>query len=224
MTVVDEEFRWSRDREGYEIKRGRPLSTDPDASLLAQIVGEDTVEPMSTPEPYRVSDQLLPDERLYENFANIKPPDEESKLVGFCNKYGVPTDPTRPVYVRDVVEKARLFRLLMDAKSQRPKTLPSRIDVIRARFNVALLLDHSGKLTTRANSKDLFNFMVYEAIQDFDRQIVGLICECCKKYFLAGPGTARRADSLYCTEGCREKKKEEKKERKRAQQSPNVRA
>jgi hypothetical protein len=67
----------------------------------------------------------------------------------------------------------------------------------------------------RAESASLLDFMVYQAIRDFKRGMVGLICQRCAGYFVAGPGK-RRADSEYCTDVCQKRANDERKAQKKA--------
>jgi hypothetical protein len=224
MTQVDKEFCWWRDPEGYKILKGRPdlpmpalndEVTSDTPSLLSCIGTPDTVLLKSTPEPFLVSG-IVSSEPLYMKFANIKTEDD---VLTFCNLYGVPTDPKRPAIVCDdvlndgIINKAQLFRQLIDAKRQ--KTLPSGIDQISALIAVGLFVDASGKVRRRSYSANLLNFMMYQVIQAFDRGIVGLVCPHCGRYFEKGPGSGRRRDSKYCTEKCRLSSKDERTAQKR---------
>jgi hypothetical protein len=212
MTLVDEEFWWWRDPLGYEIKKGRPGSTDPDASLLSRIDGEDTIVPLGTLERYLVSA-----EGLYAEFANIERPDELAselpKLLDFCKKHGVPTDPARPAFVSDVIKRARLFRQLKDTMHR--NTLPIDLDQIFTRFRRTLFVDDLGNLRLRAAPDSLLDFMLDQAIKDSKRGLVFLICARCETYFIGGSGAERRADSIYCTDKCRESAKGKRKKKPR---------
>jgi hypothetical protein len=123
MTVVDEDFCWWRDPQGYEILKGRPGDTSPDADLLSRIDGGDTVVSKSTPLRYQVCA-----ERQYVDFANIK---SEADVLDFCKQHGIPTHPARPAFVYDILKNAQLFRHLKD--TMRRDTLPIRINEIFAR-------------------------------------------------------------------------------------------
>jgi|ERR1700722_2429118 hypothetical protein len=192
MTLIDEEFRWWVDPEGYEIRKGRPASTDPDASLLAQIAGEDTVEPRSTPGPYSVTTR-----GFYAKFANIERPEEWAgelpKLRSFCNEHGVPTDRARPAFVKDILKKAQLFRQLRDTLPK--NTLPIGMSQIDARFAITLFKDTKNlnfndkkNLKPRIDSASLADFMIYQAIRNYKKGVAFLICDRCGGYFLGGPG------------------------------------
>jgi hypothetical protein len=226
MMRVDEEFRWWRDPEGYTILKGRPdlpmpaldaAVTSDTPSLLSCIGSPDTIVPKSTPQR-----DMVPGEGLYIKFANVKAEDD---VLAFCNQYGVPTDPNRLAIVRDdvlndgILNKAQLFRQLIDAK--RLKTLPTGINSISARIRVMLFVDDSGITKFRADSATLFDFMLYQAIQDFDREIVGKICDLCKRYYRAGPGADRNKGSLYCTDECYENAKGKRKKNRRRQSTEN---
>jgi hypothetical protein len=218
MPRADEKFWWLK-AEGYEISRGRPASADPDASLLLRIVGEDTVVPTGA-----LTWQPVSAKRIYDQFANIERPDELSnelpKLLGFCKKHGVPTDPRRPAYVSDILKQAQLFRQLKD--TTRRDKIPIGIDEFSARIMVSLFQDATN-LKLRMHSASLLDFMRYQAIRDFKCKMAFLVCDRCGAFFVGGPGADRRPDSVYCTPECQQRASDKRKQKRHTAPQCDVR-